>query len=52
MEETDDLTSFGSAIEEEEVAISWVDKCCRDLIHSSTHTSILASSSENENWDK
>ena len=33
-------------------AISWVDKYCRDLIHSSTHTSISASSSENENWEK
>ena len=52
MEETDELTSVGSAIEEEEEAISWVDKYCRDLIHNSTHTSISATSSGDANWEK
>ena len=49
MEETHELTSVGSAIEEEEEIVSWVDRYCRYIIHSSTHTSISASSSENEN---
>ena len=52
MEETDEITSVGSAIEEQEEAISWVDKYFRYLIHSSTHTSISASSSGDENWEK
>ena len=33
-------------------AISWMDKYYRDMIHSSTHTSISASSSGDENWEK
>ena len=43
MEESDEY--------EYEASISWVDKYYRDLIHSSTHTSILASSSGDENWE-
>ena len=43
MEEAHEFTSIGSAIEEEEAAISWVDKYCRYIIHSSTHTSISTS---------
>ena len=33
-------------------SISRVDKYCRDIIHSSTHTYISASSSGDENWEK
>ena len=31
--------------------IIWVDKYVRDMIHSSNHTSISASSSGDENWE-
>ena len=44
MEESDE--------DEDGAAISCLDKCVRDLIHSSTHTSISASSSGDENWEK
>ena len=52
MEETYELTLVGSSIEEEEEYVSWVEKYHIDLIQCYTHTSILASSSENENWEK
>ena len=44
---------MGDSYEDEYgAAISWVDKYCRYMIHSSTHTSISASSRENEIWEK
>ena len=42
----------GSDEDEDWEAIIWVDKYVIDLIHSSTHTSISASSSGDENWEK
>ena len=38
--------------DEDGEAINWVNECCINLIHNSTHTSISASSSENEIWEK
>ena len=38
--------------DEDGEAIIWVDKYCIDMIHSSTHTSILVSSSKDGNWEK
>ena len=38
--------------DEDMASISWVDKYVVDLVHSSTHTSISASSSGDENWEK
>ena len=52
MEESDEPTLVGSANDEEDAAIIWVDKYCRELNHFSTHTSILATSSGDENWEK
>ena len=47
------LFPMGQLDEDEDgAAISWVDKYCRYMIHSSTHTSISVSSSENEIWEK
>ena len=47
------LFPMGDSYEDEDgAAISWVNKYCRDMIHSSTHTSISASSRENEIWEK
>ena len=47
------LLLVGDSYEDEDgAAISWVDKYCRDMIHSSTHTSISSSSRENEIWEK
>ena len=44
---------MGDSYEDEDgAAIIWVDNYCRDMIHSSTHTSISASSSGDENWEK
>ena len=44
---------MGDSYEDEDgAAISWVDKYCRDMIHSSTHTPISASLRENEIWEK
>ena len=42
----------GSAIDEEDAAIRWVDKYCIDMNHISTHTSISTTSSGDENWEK
>ena len=53
MEETNELTSVGLVIGEEEEAISWVDDCCKDLVHNySPHASSLATSCANKNWVK
>ena len=41
----------GSDEDEDWEAIIWVDEYCRVLIQISTHTSISASLSENENWE-
>ena len=38
--------------DEDGESISWVDKYVRYMIHSSTHTSISASSIRNEIWEK
>ena len=47
------LFPMGESCEDEfGESISWVDNYCRDLIHSSTHISISASSSGDENWEK
>ena len=47
------LFTMGELDEDEYGAsISWVDKYCRDMIHISTHTSISASSSGEETWEK
>ena len=47
------LFPMGDSYEDEDgEAISWVDKYCKYIIHSSTHTSIAASSRENEIWEK
>ena len=44
---------MGDSYEDEDgEAISWVDKYYKDMIHSSTHTSISAPSRENEIWEK
>ena len=52
MEETDEITLVESSIDEDEEAIIWVDNYFRDMIHSSSHTSISTSSSGDENWEK
>ena len=47
------LFPMGGSVEDEDwEAIIWVDEYCRVLIQVSTHTFILSSSSENENWEK
>ena len=47
------LFPMGDSCEDEDgAAISWVDKYCKDMIHSSTHTSISASSRDNVIWEK
>ena len=44
---------MGDSYEDEDgAAIIWVDKYCKDMIHGSNHTSISASSSGDENWEK
>ena len=53
MEELDELNLVGPANDEKDVAICWVDEYCRELVHSSTpRTSILATASGDENWEK
>ena len=55
MEESDELTLVGLPSGEEDATISLVDENCRDmrLVHnSSPHTSILATSGGDENWEK
>ena len=53
MEELDELNLVGPANDEKDAAICWVDEYCREPIHSSTpHTSISATSSGDENWEK
>ena len=47
------LFPMGDSYEDEDgAAISWVDKYCRDMIHSYTHTSTSSSSRENEILEK
>ena len=44
------LFPMGESNEDEDWdSISWVDDYCRDMIQISTHTSVSASSSENDN---
>ena len=52
MEESDEPTLVGSASDKKYAAIRWVDKYGKYIIHSSTHTSISATSSGDENWEK
>ena len=47
------LFPMGDSYEDEDgAAISWVDKYSRDMIHSSTHTSVSSLSRQNEIWEK
>ena len=52
MEESEEPTWGGSDSDEEYAAIIWEDKYCKEIIHSSTHTYISATSSGDENWEK
>ena len=52
MEESDEPTLVGSASDKKYAEIIWVDKYGKYLIHISTHTSISATSSGDENWEK
>ena len=52
MEESDELSLVGSASDEEDATISWLDEYCRNFIHSSTpHTYILTTSCGDQNWE-
>ena len=52
MEELENIHLVGSSSDKEYADISWVDKYCRELVHSSTHTSISATSGRDANWEK